>query len=138
MGAEVDSSGWPLVTVKWAGTATDREIAAFLGQMDRWLARAEKFGLLIDSRGAGGLSPEQRTQVIGHMKSRSALTAQWLVQAIVFDNLVQRTLFYAINLLFPNPFPSKTFGQIEPAQGWLKARLGLDPSPDVQRAGLGG
>jgi hypothetical protein len=70
------------------------------------------------------MSPEQRTRVIGHMKQSAALTTDYLVQAIVLDSLMQRTLFYGINLIFPNPFPSKVFGDVEQARAWLLGELG--------------
>lgn len=119
----IDEGGWPLVVVRWEGEITDATLHAFLSQMDAWLARQERFGLLLDSRGAKGMSPEQRARVIGHMKQHAPRTAPYLVQAIVLDSLLQRTLFFGINLIFPNPFPSKVFAQPEPARQWLLSQL---------------
>ena len=120
----VDEEQWPLVTVQWIGSLSDATLDAFLVQMDRWLERGERFGLLIDSRESQGLSPEQRGRLIAHMKRQSALTAQFLVQAIVLGSLLQRTLFYGINLIFPNPFPSKVFSDVPSARAWLTGMLG--------------
>jgi hypothetical protein len=120
---DIDESRWPLVVVRWRGAISDAELDFMLSRMDAWLERAERFGLLLDSRGAAGLSPEQRNHLIAHMKSRAALTARYLLQAMVIDSLVQRTLFFAINLAFPNPFPSKTFGEPEGARLWLEGQL---------------
>jgi hypothetical protein len=119
----IDEANWPLVTVRWEGALTDSMLDGFLRQLDRWLERRERFALLVDSRGAKGLSPEQRKRVIGHMKQHAALTTSYLVQAIVLDSLMQRTLFYGINLIFPNPFPSKVFGDRTEAQRWLESEL---------------
>lgn len=121
----VDETAWPLVTVQWRGAISDATLNSFLAQMDGWLSRGERFGLLIDSLGSQGLSPEQRARLIAHMKRQSALTAQFLVQAIVLDSLLQRTLFYGINLIFPNPFPSKVFGDVAAARAWLLDVLGV-------------
>ena len=123
MEVEFDESGWPIVVARWIGSNLDADISPVLARIDGWLARGERFGLLIDARGAKGLSPEQRALVIDHMKANAALTAERMVQATVFDALVQRTLFYAVNLLFPNPFPSKVFGDVESAHAWLEATL---------------
>jgi hypothetical protein len=41
----------------------------------------------------------------------------------VLDNLIQRTLFYGINLIFPNPFPSKVFADPLEAEAWLRNEL---------------
>jgi len=123
MGAAIDETKWPLVTVRWEGVMTDAALSGFLVQIDTWLDRGQPFGLLLDARGAQGFSPEQRARVISHMKQRAALTAKLLFQATVIDNLVQRTLFYGINLIFPNPFPSKVFGDLAPAHTWLSSML---------------
>jgi hypothetical protein len=121
----VDDSKWPLVVVHWSGSISDATLDRFLAQMDRWLDRGERFGLLIDSRESQGLSPEQRGRLISHMKRQSALTSQFLLQAIVMSSLLQRTLFYGINLIFPNPFPSRVFGDIEAARSWLRSQLDM-------------
>jgi hypothetical protein len=119
----IDEHDWPIVVVQWQGPLAQVDLRMFLSRLDTWLERGERFGLLIDSRAAQGMSPEQRVQVIEHMKQRASLTARFLVQAIVLQSLLQRTLFYSINLLFPNPFPSKVFPRPEEARAWLEATL---------------
>ena len=119
----IDEGTWPLVTVRWHGPISDAALREFLTKFDGWLARRERFALLLDSRGAKGMSPEGRKLVIGHMKDHAALTAQYLIQAIVLDNLMQRTLFYGINLIFPNPFPSKIFADVGEARAWALRKL---------------
>jgi len=123
MNTFIDETEWPIVVVHWEGPLAQVELRAFLARLDIWLERGERFGLLIDSRAAQGMSPEQRVQVVQHMKERASLTSRWLVQAIVLQSLIQRTLFYGINLLFPNPFPSQVFATPEPACAWLEATL---------------
>lgn len=119
----IDDSRWPLAVVQWSGEMEDATLNAFLVQMDAWLERGQRFALLIDSRDARGLSPEQRARLLAHMKRQAALTSQLLVQAIVLQSLLQRTLFYGINLIFPNPFPSKVFAEVAPAEQWLLSML---------------
>lgn len=119
----IDEKDWPIVVVQWEGPLAEVDLRMFLSRLDTWLARGERFGLMIDSRAAQGMSPEQRVQVIEHMKQRAALTSRFLVQAIVLQSLLQRTLFYSINLLFPNPFPSKVFANPHDARAWLEATL---------------
>ena len=123
MNTFIDETQWPIVVVQWQGPMAQTDLRMFLTRMDTWLERGERFALLIDSRAAQGMSPEQRVQVLEHMKQRAPLTSRFLVQAIVLNSLLQRTLFYSINLLFPNPFPSKVFGDPDAARVWLEATL---------------
>jgi len=127
MEIEFDESVWPIVVARWRVSLPEGDLAPILRKMDQWLARG-RFGLLIDARGASGMSPDQRAQLLTHMKANAALTAERLVQAMVIDNLVHRTLFYGVNLLFPMPFPNKIFAEPEPARRWLETQLGLPAS----------
>lgn len=83
MDLDVDETAWPIVVVRWVGIPKDSTLTTFLDCMDRWLASGRRFGLLMDTRGGGGLSPEQRVRVIDHMKAHSELTARFYVQAMV-------------------------------------------------------
>jgi hypothetical protein len=133
MGFEFDDRSWPIVKARWSGTSSDRDVDAALGRIDAYLSRDERFGLLIDSRGGGGFSPEQRNRVLAHMKARGQLTSRLLVQAVVIDNLIQRTLYYGVRLLLPSPFPSKVFAHPDAAEAWLQRELAAAadwPSPD--------
>lgn len=123
MDARFDDSEWPLVAVRWQGALGAEERSSFLACMDAWLARGERFGLLIDSRGGSGIAPEQRAELVAHMKRQAPLTSRYLIQAVVFDNLMQRSLYYAIHLIFPNPFPSKVFADVGAARSWLSSLL---------------
>jgi hypothetical protein len=119
MGFEYDDQSWPIVTARWSGSVTDHDVDAMLSRIDGYLGRQQRFGLLIDSRGGGGFSPEQRQRVLAHMKRQAPLTARWLAQAVVIDNLIQRTLYFGFQLLMPTPFPSKAFADIDAARAWL-------------------
>jgi hypothetical protein len=123
MGFEIDESGWPIVVARWEGTVTDGQLEVALARIDVLLDRGERFGVLMDSRSGGGFSAKQRSLIVAHMKANAERTARLLVQAAVIDNALQRTLFYAVNLLFPNPFPSKIFSSPEPAREWLLATV---------------
>lgn len=121
---EIDESAWPVVTMQWEGIPTDADMTLILNRMDAWLDRGERFGLLIDTRGSGVLTPEQRVRTINHMKANATRTARLFVQAIVIHSRIQRTLFYGINLVYPNPFPSKVFAEAATARAWLVLQLG--------------
>jgi hypothetical protein len=130
MGFKLDESGWPIVVAHWQGPLTDDELTLALGHIDRWLARRQRFALLMDSRGAGGMSPEARARLVTHMKENAPLTSRYLVQASVVDSMIQRTLFFAVNLLFPNPFPAKVFSDMETARAWVEQQLAEGTAPE--------
>jgi hypothetical protein len=136
MGFEFDERSWPIVKTRWSGTASDRDVDAASSRVDEYSSREERFGLLIDSRGGGGFSPEQRNRVLAHMKARAELTSRLLVQAVAIDNLIQRTLYYGLRLLLPSPFPSKVFAHPEAAEAWLRHELAMaadGPAPEGDR-----
>jgi hypothetical protein len=120
---ETDESSWPIVVARWQGRPSDGALRAALVRMDGWLARGERFGLLIDSRGGGAFTPEQRSLLLGHMKKNVELTSKYLVQAVVADSLILRSLYWGMQLLFPAPYPSKVFGDFEAARAWMVAAL---------------
>jgi hypothetical protein len=120
---EIDDSQWPLLWVKWRGKATDADIDRFYEIFDTYLARGQTIGLLLDSRGAEGLSSDQRKQTIAHMRRIAPQTEKQLIQAIVFDNPIQRALYFAVTWAYSMPFPSKSFGDVEDARAWLQAQL---------------
>ena len=97
---------------------------AALARMDSFVARGERFGLLIDSRGSGGLTPEQRGLLVAHMKKNEELNTKYLVQAFVADDLIARTLYWGVQLISPAPFPTKVFRDFEAARAWLADVLG--------------
>lgn len=120
---DIDESAWPIVTMQWQGIPTDTDMTQFLARIDGWLDRGERFGLLVDPLGSGVLTPEQRVRTIGHMRANATRTSRLLVQAIVIQSRIQRTLFYGINLIFPNPFPSKVFAEASAARLWLLSEI---------------
>lgn len=121
----IDEAAWPLVKLRWTGRGTDDELTAFLARLDAWLDRRERFGLMIDARGALGLTSDQRRRVVAHMKAKRLETARYLVQALVHDNAILRTLALVVEIVVPPLFPSKAFAIPEAAQAWLQSQLAL-------------
>src|SRR5262245_35248042 len=122
MSVVIEESEWPLVVARVQGSPTDAEFSNVLTRMDVWLSRARRFAFLMDARGGGSFSPEQRHLLLKYMKEKAELTQQFLIQAIVIDNLVMRTVFYGVNVLFPNRFESKVFARTDDARAWLLSR----------------
>jgi hypothetical protein len=131
---EVDDSQFPLVVVRWRGRATDADLDGFWVVFDGWLRQDTTIALLLDSRGAQGVSSDQRHRIVTEIKNRSALLERNLIQAVVFDNPIQRALYFAVAWAFPMPFPSKSFGDVDSARVWLQLQLkhrGQSPRPTL-------
>jgi hypothetical protein len=126
---EFDDSTWPIVVVRWHGRPSEASLVAGLERLDTLLGRGERFGLLVDSRGSAGLSPELRRLVVSHMQKNAELNAKYLIQAFVADSLLMRTLYWAVQLLLPSPFPSKVFDDFDKARAWIVNELGDSARP---------
>jgi len=120
---EFDESSWPVVVLRWQRRPSDASMIAGLARIDSFLARGERFGLIIDSRGSLGLTPEQRAMLVGHMKQNVELNKKYLVQALVATDLISRTLYWGVQLVMPPPFPSKVFRDFDAARAWVVEML---------------
>ena len=123
MGFTVDDTEWPLVVIRWEDELTEAGLHAALRRMDEFLARKEVFGVLVDLRHGESFAPEHRVILVAHMKANAALTAKYLIQAVVVESLFQRTLYYAVSLISRSPFPSRIFSEPAPAREWLLEML---------------
>ena len=120
---EVDETAWPIVSVRWEGEVTDGDLRAFLARLDGWLARGQRFGLLLDARAGSDLNGEQRAMVLSHMRATAEKSGTLLVQAFIQDKAVHRVLYSVMSTVFPLPFPSKMFPEPESARLWLADKL---------------
>ena len=123
MDFEFDESSWPIVVLRWQGRPSDASVIAALARMDSMLARRERFGLIIDSRGSLGLTPEQRGMLVAHMKRNVELNEKYLVQALVATDLISRTLYWGVQVVMPPPYPSKVFREFDAARAWIVEML---------------
>jgi len=121
---EIDESEWPVIVVRWRGRPSDASLVAGLARMDGWLARGERFAMIVDTSGGEGLTPEQRRMLLAHMKRNIELNTKSLVQAFVANDLLSRSLYWGVQLLMPSPFPSKVFRELDAARAWAIETLG--------------
>ncbi|HEX6276768.1 MAG TPA: STAS/SEC14 domain-containing protein [Polyangiaceae bacterium] len=124
MDFQFDETSWPIVVLRWQGRPTDASVTAGLARLDAFLARKERFGLIVDSRGSTALTPEQRGMMLAHMKRNMEENEKYLVQAFVANDFIARTLYWGVQLFMPPPFPSKVFGEFEAARAWVADVLG--------------
>lgn len=106
-----------------SGPVTDDEMRSIFALVERGLARAKPFGLLVDTRGGVPLSAAQGAMIIDHMKGTAAAAERLLVQAMVIESALVRAFYYAVSWAYPMSFPSRVFAELEPARQWLELQL---------------
>ena len=137
----IDDSRWPLVSARFQGAGTPTEMAQFYTKFEAWLAKQEKFSLVLqrdDAEAAeeqGKRSPEvkqMRKDGIAWTKAHKPEISQYCAGvAMVPDSAkllklwgpmvatVTRTLYGC---------PGKVFGSMDEAEGWAAEQLGLATS----------
>ena len=137
----IDDSRWPLVSARFQGAGTPTEMAQFYTKFEAWLAKQEKFALVLqrdDAEAAeeqGKRSPEvkqMRKDGIAWTKAHKPEISQYCAGvAMVPDSAkllklwgpmvatVTRTLYGC---------PGKVFGSMDEAEGWAAEQLGLATS----------
>ncbi|MEM9486532.1 MAG: ABC transporter ATP-binding protein, partial [Cyanobacteria bacterium P01_F01_bin.116] len=138
----IDDSRWPMVSAQFQGTGTPADMAQFYNKFEAWLAKQEKFALVIqrdDAEAAeeqGKRSPEvkqMRKDGIAWTKAHKPQISQYCAgMAMVPDSAkliklwgpmvatVTRTMYGC---------PGKVFGSMDEAEGWAAERLGLSAAP---------
>ncbi|MEM1255034.1 MAG: ABC transporter ATP-binding protein [Cyanobacteria bacterium P01_H01_bin.21] len=137
----IDDSRWPLVSARFQGAGTPTEMAQFYTKFEAWLAKQEKFALVLqrdDAEAAeeqGKSSPEvkqMRKDGIAWTKTHKPQISQYCAGvAMVPDSAkllklwgpmvatVTRTLYGC---------PGKVFSSMDEAEGWAIEQLGLATS----------
>ena len=137
----IDDSRWPLVSARFQGAGTPTEMAQFYTKFEAWLAKQEKFALVLqrdDAEAAeeqGKHSPEvkqMRKDGIAWTKAHKPEISQYCAGvAMVPDSAkllklwgpmvatVTRTLYGC---------PGKVFGSMDEAEGWAAEQLSLATS----------
>ncbi|MEM9804846.1 MAG: ABC transporter ATP-binding protein [Cyanobacteria bacterium P01_D01_bin.56] len=138
----IDDSRWPMVSARFKGTGTPTDMAQFYNKFEAWLAKQEKFALVIQRDDAEAAeeqskrSPEvkqMRKEGIAWTKAHKPQISQYCAgMAMVPDSAkliklwgpmvatVTRTMYGC---------PGKVFGSMDEAEGWAAERLGLSTVP---------
>jgi hypothetical protein len=124
----VDDSRWPLLTVVWRGSVSNEEFTAYLGALDRNLARTKeartRTAILMDARGAAATSSVQRKMQADWMKANEHECRRYCAGfAFVLDSAFVRGALTAILWLAPLPAEHIVCATVDEADQWLCQRL---------------
>ncbi len=124
----IDDRRWPLLKVIWKGAVTNEEFMAYLGELERNLARTNAAGtrtaILMDARSAAATDSVQRRMQAEWMKANELACRRLCVGfGFVLDSALVRGALTAILWLAPLPAEHLVCSTIEEAEKWLCQRL---------------
>lgn len=120
----IDESCWPLVIVRYPKRIDDADFEAHLARVTRFVRRAEPWGMLNDSRGAGHPSAKQRKDIVRmYEENEAAVRAHWRGTAVIFDSRVIVGVITAMTWLKAPIHPFQCFTDYDEGLRWVAARL---------------
>jgi hypothetical protein len=119
-----DETDEPVMRMTYDGLCNDEEWARHIDQMSEWARRGVSYAVVVDARKVGKVPATQRKGIIDWIdRDRLHLKANCAGGALIFSSAVQRGLWTAISWVAPSPIPVKIFGDLAPAEAWLRHQL---------------
>jgi len=119
-----DETDKPLMRMTYQGLCDDAEWQRHIDQMSEWARRGDRYAVVIDAREVGHVPATQRRGIVDWIdRDRQHLKTNCAGGALIFSSPVQQGLWTAIAWLTPTPIPVKIFGQVPPAEAWLRDQL---------------
>ena len=119
-----DETDKPVMRMTYDGLCDEDEWARHIEQMSDWAHRGVSYAVVVDARKVGKVPAAQRKGIIDWIdRDRLHLKANCAAGALIFSNAVQRGLWTAISWVAPSPIPVKIFGDLAPAEAWLRHQL---------------
>lgn len=124
MPVHYDESRSPLLVCADRGKTTDAEFESRLALMGATLSRQQRFGILLDTRGADRMTPKHRhMQAQWNAANAAALKQYCLGMSFIIDSAIIRGVLTAILWVQPLPMPHSVFATYDPAEAWIIERL---------------
>ncbi|MGD1861230.1 MAG: ABC transporter ATP-binding protein [Leptolyngbyaceae cyanobacterium] len=134
----IDDSRWPVVSARFQGTGTPTDMAQFYAQFEAWLAKQEKFALVIQRDDAEAAEAESkrspaakqmRKEGIAWTKAHKPQIAQYCAGVAMVPDSTKLLAVWGpiVAKVTQNMYgcPGKVFGSLDEAKGWAAAQLGL-------------
>jgi len=120
----VDGRAWPLLRITFHGPLNDAQFRAYLREYERYLARGERFVVLIDATQADRPDIGQRKlQAAWMRKHYRTLRNLNMGTGFVMPKLLIRMALRSILLLQRSPSPYSVFDRVDDAETWCHAQL---------------
>lgn len=122
----VDESRWPLAIFESPGARHPAEIDqdSFYTELDRLLARGERFATLHDLTGTRPDAKRRRRFTDWTTQNEAILRSRLAAHAVVVDSAFLRGIITAVLWMTTPPCPMRVFDDRLEAERWLLAELG--------------
>ena len=120
----MDEREKPLMRMTYQGIPDQAEWQRHIDVMSDWARRGQVYGVVIDAREVGRVSPVQRRGIMNWItQDKQHLGANCVGGALVFASPLQQGLWTAISWVTPSPIPVKIFGDLASAEVWVREQL---------------
>lgn len=125
---QIDSSRWPLVTVRFVGDLLEDEFDAYLrflnANMERTERESQMTAIVFDSRQVGRVLPSIRAKMTRWIQSNTAQTRRTCAGfGFVIDSQLVRGLLTAVLWVVPIPAPHAVTSTVTEAEDFLTNEL---------------
>ncbi len=119
-----DESEKPLMRMTYQGVPDDAEWERHIAVMSDWARRNEVYGVVIDAREVGRITPTQRRGIMDWItRDKGHLRLNCAGGAMIFASPLQQGLWTAISWVTPSPIPVKMFSDVPSAEHWVRSQL---------------
>ena len=126
----LDDSHWPLLVIRYEGTATDEEVARALTASGRCLERDEPCVIIHDmSRASEVGALTQRHLQAEWLRRHDARLRQWVLGIAFVTNSAALRLMVSLLMHLKPLVPHKTFPHLPEAVSWVAHQF---PQPGIQ------
>ena len=114
----------PLMRMTYQGVPDEAEWQRHIDIMSDWARRGEVYGVVIDAREVGRVSPTQRRDIMDWItRDKQHLKAHCAGGALIFANPLQQGFWTAISWVTPSPIPVKIFRDVPSAEAWVRDQI---------------
>jgi len=108
----------------YQGVPDDAEWQRHIDIMSEWARRGAPYGVVIDAREVGRVSPTQRRGIMDWItRDKQHLRANCAGGGLVFASPLQQGFWTAISWVTPSPIPVKIFRDLPSAEGWVQEQI---------------
>ena len=124
MSVVVDDSEWPIVVVRYTGSASADDIASYCARMDGLLARCLAHAVLVVADRSALASVARRRELTDYVIRRSDEIRRFQVAiAYVIPTPIVRGILFSLFAVVAQPTPYVVVATEEEARAWLQGRL---------------